>query len=165
MSKEDSSTERWFNKSCESNRVATIFLYEAMKKGKRVQWKFYLGGGSVDAEQTELLCGAVVLAKNWKWAALTYLAAWVLTCCCPSGEPAWPDLDLFFLEQGSENNSGVKFKDMCDQYWTILSIHPAFQEWPMGSPPGSTDAAMRVHNARLCSERLKIMNRVMVLSG
>ena len=162
--KEDSSTDWWFNKSCTSNRVATVILDPSTKKGKRAQWKIYFGGGAVDAEQTELLCGAVVLVKNWKWAALTYLAAWVLTCCCPSGEPASPDPDLFFLEEQSipmdsgleeeatpqqeiENN-GASFKAMCDQFWTTLCDHETFKEWPMG-PPGSSEvpAAARSHNA------------------
>ena len=60
---EESHSEFWFNKSCDSNRVASVFFNEK-KKGKTQQWKIYLGGGSVDAEQTQCLCGAAVLTNK-----------------------------------------------------------------------------------------------------
>ena len=38
-------------------------------------------------EQSELLAGGVVLCKDWQWAALTLLAAWLLLCTCPCAPP------------------------------------------------------------------------------
>ena len=65
------------------------------KKGKWEQWYAYLGGGQVDVEQSTLLMGAVVLAKDWQWAALTLVASWILSCCCSCGTPLLADPNLF----------------------------------------------------------------------
>ncbi len=167
-------SELWFNKSCSSNRVATSFLFPEKKKGKKVQWKVYLGGGAVDAEQTELLHGAVVLTKDWFWAALTIVAAWILTCCCPCGEPSFVDEDLLFTETTSEPleddaerdpvhvdekrplgldmEQRAKFATLCASCWDQISSHPAFKDWPMGRPGEPLeDEATRAGKARQCA--------------
>ncbi len=77
----------WFNKSCASSRLATCILDPARARGKKKQWYAYLGGGAVDVDQSELLAGGVVLCKDWAWAELTLLAAWLLLCTCPCGTP------------------------------------------------------------------------------
>ena len=77
----------WFNKACGSSRLATCIFDPARTRGKKKQWYAYLGGGSIDVEQSELLAGAVVLCKDWAWAQLTLLAAWLLLCTCPCGPP------------------------------------------------------------------------------
>ena len=60
----------WFNKSCQSARIAT-----AIKVDRKSFLYMYVGGGAVDHEQSYLLGGLVVVCKNWKWAALMYAAA------------------------------------------------------------------------------------------
>ena len=62
--------ELWFNKSCQSDRIAT-----AIKVDRKSALYMYVGGGAVDHEQSYLLGGLVVVCKNWKWAALMYAAA------------------------------------------------------------------------------------------
>ena len=59
-------------------------------------------------------------------------------------------------QQEIENN-GASFKAMCDQFWTTLCGHKAFENWPMG-PPGSSEApaAARLHNAQACSRRVQL---------
>ena len=52
----------------------------------------------MDIEQSELLQSAVVLAKDWDWAALTVIAVWMVTCGCPRGDRAWCDERLIFTE-------------------------------------------------------------------
>ena len=63
----------WFNKSCQSGRIATTIK----DRGKNVLY-MYVGGGAVDHEQSYLLGGLVVVFKNWRWAALAYSAARVV---------------------------------------------------------------------------------------
>ena len=67
----------WFNKACESSRLATCILDPERARGKKKRWYAYLGGGTVDTDQSELLAGTVVLCKDWDWAELTLLAAWL----------------------------------------------------------------------------------------
>ena len=77
----------WFNKACGSSRLATCIFDPNLRGSKRKQWYAYLGGGAIDVEQSELLAGAVVLCKDWVWAELALLAAWLLLCTCPCGPP------------------------------------------------------------------------------
>lgn len=95
----------WFNKACASSRLATCILDPTRKRGKKKQWYVYLGGGAVDVDQSELLAGGVVLCKDWAWAALTLLAAWLLLCTCPCGTPELCDPRLIFTAHDDE---GVK---------------------------------------------------------
>ena len=95
----------WFNKACPSSRLATCILDPARKRGKKKQWYVYLGGGAIDVDQSELLAGGVVLCKDWAWARLTLLAAWLLLCTCPCGTPDLCDPRLIFTAHDDE---GVK---------------------------------------------------------
>ena len=95
----------WFNKACDSSRLATCILDPARARGKKKQWYVYLGGGAIDVNQTELLAGGVVLCKDWAWAELTLLAAWLLLCTCPCGTPDLCDPRLIFRAHDDE---GVK---------------------------------------------------------
>ena len=95
----------WFNKACASSRLATCILDPARARGKKKQWYAYLGGGAVDVDQSELLAGGVVLCKDWAWAELTLLAAWLLLCTCPCGTPDLCDPRLIFTAHDDE---GVK---------------------------------------------------------
>ena len=61
-----------------------------------------VGGGAVDVDQCELLAGGVVLCKDWAWAALTLLAAWLLQCTCPCGTPDLCDPRLIFTAHDAE---------------------------------------------------------------
>ncbi len=143
-----------------------------------MQWKIYLGGGAVDAEQTELLHGAVVLVKGWWWAALTILAAWILTCCCPSGNASWVDSELLFTETPTEPleddveqesmpmpgkcpeplelEQRARFIELCNKCWTGVSDHAAFRDWPMGPPgePPDCTEEQRAARARECAVRI-----------
>ena len=89
----------WFNKSCRSNRTATSIVNSNSAKGNNKQWCIYPGGGAVDIEQPELLQGALVLATNGDWAALTVIVVWLVTCGCPCGERAFCDERLIFTEE------------------------------------------------------------------
>ena len=71
----------------------------------------YLGGGAVDSEQSRLLLGAVVLAKDWRWAAMTVVASWMLTCCCACGTPLLADPDLFVTEDDDGKTGSDPLKD------------------------------------------------------
>ena len=62
--------ELWFNKSCQSDRIAT-----AIKVDRKSALYMYVGGGAVDHEQSFLLGGLVVVCKTWNWVALMYAAA------------------------------------------------------------------------------------------
>ena len=95
----------WFNKACDSSRLATCILDPTRARGKKKQWYVYLGGGAIDVNQTELLAGGVVLCKDWKWAELTLLAAWLLLCTCPCGTPDLCDPRLIFT---AHDDQGVK---------------------------------------------------------
>ena len=86
----------WFNKACESSRLATCILDPTRARGNKKQWYVYLGGGAIDVDQSDLLAGGVVLCKDWQWAALTLLAAWLLLCTCPCGTPELCDPRLIF---------------------------------------------------------------------
>ena len=136
------------------------------------------GGGAVDAEETEFLSGVVVLAKSWKWAALTYMAAWVLTSCCASGEAAWPEPALLFLEEPDEPmqsdmeadvsqggkrdaTSSDTFSQMCAELCTKICSHGAFRDWRMGSPGPSEEmpAAERLKQAILLQGASRVVGR------
>ena len=93
--KDDDGFDLWFNKRCPTTRIATGIVHPELKSGKQKQFYIYLGGGQVDVEQSELLMGAVVLAKDWTWAALTLVASWMLLCCCSVGTPLLADPNLF----------------------------------------------------------------------
>ena len=95
----------WFNKACESSRLAMCILDPEHARGKKKRWYAYLGGGAVDTDQSELLAGAMVLCKDWDWAELTLLAAWLLLCTCPCGTPDLCDPRLIFTAHDDE---GVK---------------------------------------------------------
>eukprot|EP00974_Lingulodinium_polyedra_P118997 11169460-Lingulodinium_polyedra.AAC.1 len=45
--------------------MATTVANTSVKTGRRKRWYAYLGGGAVDVEQTWLISGSVVLAKDW----------------------------------------------------------------------------------------------------
>ena len=62
-------------------------MNQDLKKGRKKQWYIYLGGGAVDTEGPQLWLGAMVLAKDWRWAAVTLVASWMLTCW-PEAQPA-----------------------------------------------------------------------------
>ena len=95
----------WFNKACPSSRLATCILDPLRARGKKKRWYAYLGGGAVDVDQSELLAGGVVLCKDWAWAELTLLAAWLLLCTCPCGTPNFCNPRLIFTAHDDE---GVK---------------------------------------------------------
>ena len=63
----------WFNKSCQSGRIAT-----AIKDRDSSVVYMYIGGGAVDYDQSYLLGGLVVSCKGWRWAALVYVATRVV---------------------------------------------------------------------------------------
>ena len=88
----------------DSTRLATCILDPARPRGKKKQWYAYLGG-AIDVDQSELLADGVVLCKDWAWAELTLLAAWLLLCTCPCGPPDLCDPRLIFTAHDDE---GVK---------------------------------------------------------
>ena len=98
----------WFNKACGAQRLATCILDPTRARVKRKQWYAYLGGGVIDVDQSDLLAGGVVLCKDWQWAALTLLAAWLLQCTCPCGTPDLCDPRLIFTAHDGE---GVTVKE------------------------------------------------------
>ena len=53
-----------------------------------------LAGGAIHNNQTWLLQGIVVLAKDLEWAACTLVALWLLSGCSDCGRPAWVDTRL-----------------------------------------------------------------------
>ena len=81
----------WFNKACETSRMATTIVDTTEKKGKKKRWYAYLGGGAVDHNQSWLMQGLMILAKDWEWAACTIVALWLLSGCSDCGRPAWVD--------------------------------------------------------------------------
>ena len=89
--KDDKDGMLWFNKACGSTRIATTIVDIAKKKGKKKRWYAYLGGGAVDNDQSWLMQGLVILAKDWDWAACTLVALWLLSGCSDCGRPAWVD--------------------------------------------------------------------------
>ena len=104
----------WFNKACESSRLATCILDPERARGKKKRWYAYLGGGAIDVDQSELLAGGVVLCKDWAWAALTLLAVWLLLGTCPCGTPELCDPRLIFT---AHDDDGAKEAE-----------HPLFDE-------------------------------------
>ena len=55
--KDDKDGLLWFNKACESGRIATTIVDTSRQKGARKRWYAYLGGGAVDKDQTAFLNG------------------------------------------------------------------------------------------------------------
>ena len=92
--KDDKAGMLWFNKACRSNRIATTIVDIQKRKGKKRRWYAYLGGGAVDHNQSKLMQGLVILAKDWDWAACTLVALWLLSGCSDCGKPAWVDTRL-----------------------------------------------------------------------
>ena len=45
----------------------------------------------MDNDQSWLMQGLVILAKDWEWAACTLVALWLLSGCSDCGRPAWVD--------------------------------------------------------------------------
>ena len=79
----------WFSKACESARIATTIVNPELQTGGTEGWYAYLGGGAVGHDQSYLLQGVVVLAKDWDWAAFTIVAWWLISCCSDCGWSAW----------------------------------------------------------------------------
>ena len=105
--KDDKDGLLWFNKACESGRIATTIVDTSRQKGARKRWYAYLGGGAVDKDQTAFLKGVVVLAKDWEWAACTLVASWLLSCCSECGTPVWVDKRLLTCESAEEPNEDM----------------------------------------------------------
>ena len=101
---EDAAGGVWYNKACRSNRIATTCVDTTMKSNKCKRFYMYLGGGAVDQEQTELLSGAVVHAKNWSWAALAVVAARLVTM--HRAVPVWVR-PQFVRSAGSTDNTDI----------------------------------------------------------
>ncbi len=134
----------------------------------------------MDNEQATLLQGAVVLAKDWEWAALTAIAAWLVTCCCPVGEASWPEEKLIFAEgdkktdedpladeelqpapeaQESSGGQAQKFDMLCKVFLgRLLERQAAFKEWTIIDPVHDVvtmGALQRQVWAATCQKRLR----------
>ncbi len=147
--KVDREWQFWFNKACKSNRVALVIIDPSKKAaGKNNKWYAYLDGGALDNEQSDLLSGFVVKVKDWEWAALTVLAAWVLTCCCPAGPPAWisPSRVVSNLEEddaleeevhpepSASSSKEVQFTEKCHNLCLELLAGVLPRSWPVQNP-------------------------------
>ena len=148
--KVDREGQFWFNKACKSNRVALVIIDPSKKAAgkKNNTWYAYLGGGALDNEQSDLLSGFVVKVKDWEWAALTVLAAWVLTCCCPAGPPAWitPSRVISNWEEddaleeevhpepSASSSKEVQFTEKCHKLCLELLAGVLPRSWPVQNP-------------------------------
>ena len=108
----------WFNKPCQSGRVAT-----AIKDGGNSVLYMYIGGGAVDHEQSYLLGGLVVLCKSWRWAALVYAAARVVGLASNNSlGPFSSELVISIDDEDKESTTSMlsphlDFHELCESIW------------------------------------------------
>ena len=108
----------WFNKSCSSSRIATT-----IQVGSKSMVYMYLGGGTVDQEQSQLLQGIVVNCKSWTWASYVLAAARITGLMCDN--PLGPVSVFRSLVQGvheaeTEKTKRFDFRRHCDATWKNL---------------------------------------------
>ena len=121
--------ERWFSKTCNSDREA-VGLRDPQRQGpKSTRLYCYLGGGGLTEASTFLAQGVVCKAKTWKLAVAVCVAVRVLTTCVPGpmvsldpelctqdeGGDLGPELD----EEVDQRPSGLPLlvvKDFCNLY-------------------------------------------------
>ena len=48
----------------------------------------------MDHDQSRLMQGLLILAKDWDWAACALVALWLLSGCSDCGRPVWVDKSL-----------------------------------------------------------------------
>ena len=171
----------WFQKACNSNRVASVLFKATQKAGKRKRIYMYRGGGSLDASATSLADSIVVLAKNWILAGVVHLALWLATACSPFTVEAWPDVactvpSLADSEpQGDDDDDSEpgddaspvheipndvvavqSFLETCEDLRDRLLSHRSFREWPghPASGPPLAPLIERLHQHHTCAEIL-----------
>ena len=85
--------------------MASVIFHEDKPSNKRKQWYAYMGGGSVDEEQTTMLQSLLIVAKDWERLQLTCAALWFLGGCSACRTPAWPREELITADLEPEAGS------------------------------------------------------------
>ena len=105
----------WFNKPCTCGRLAT-----AIEDGTNTMLYMYIGGHTICQQQSNLLSNLVVSCKSWRWAALLYAAARVVTLA--SNNSLGPlNSNLMRPMDEDERNSTTEtvcsFQKVCESMW------------------------------------------------
>ena len=106
--------ELWFNKGCSSDRIATV-----IKADGKNQVYMYLGGGSVDNEQSNLMGGLVARCKSWRWVGLLYAAMLILALCC-NNNLGKLSTDLVLSKENTDCDL-TSFYEIVDKMWEDAS--------------------------------------------
>ena len=98
--------ERWFSKSCNSDREAVGLLDPEIKGSKSVRLYCYLGGGGLSEGSTWHAQGVVVKAKSWHIAVAVCCAVHLLTAAVP-GPVASLDARLCIIDEDVDDADDV----------------------------------------------------------